>query len=311
MALISLKKTLAKPSARNHVRDLSGIVAGCALGGFGLTFFLIPYKSSPGGVSGLSQIFFYMFDFPAGLAMLLFNIPLFIIGVSKLGRLFGVKTLWGILWLSIFTDIFSHPLFQNLAPFQGMLYQVNDHARSFTSQVILAVLIGSVFLGAGIGLVVRFNGSTGGSDIPALLLRRYMGLSLGTAFLMIDSVIIFFVGIVFHEADLILWGYLSLFVSSRTTDFVLEGISYSMTAFIFSDNPEEIRQCILHDMGRGCTIFYGEGGYTGKNRSIVFTALPRREIQKLKVIVKKADKRAFMVVNTAKEVFGERFKELE
>ena len=296
---------------RNQLRDLAGIMAGCVLGGFGLALFLIPYKASPGGVAGLSQIFFYLFDVPAGVAMLLLNIPLFILGVLLLGRMFGAKTLWGILWLSVFTDFFLHPVFQDMSLFRGMLFRVNDHTQSFTSQVILAVLIGSVLLGAGIGIVVRFNGSTGGSDIPAIVLRRYMGFSLGSAFLMIDSVIIFIIGLIFHNADLILWGYLSLFVSSRTTDFILEGISYSITAFIFSENPEEIRDRILHRMGRGCTIFYGEGGYTGTKRSIVFTALPKREIQKLKIIVKQADKRAFMVVNTAKEVFGERFKELE
>ncbi len=306
-----MKKIPSALIVKNQARDLAGIMAGCMLGGFGLAFFLIPYKASPGGVSGLSQIFFYLFDVPAGTAMLFLNIPLFILGVLLLGRMFGMKTLWGILWLSVFTDFFLHPAFQDMPLFQGMLYRVNDHAQSFTSQVILAVLIGSVLLGAGIGIVVRFNGSTGGSDIPAIAMTRYMGFSLGSSFLMIDSVIIFIVGLIFHNADLILWGYLSLFVSSRTTDFILEGISYSITAFIFTDNPEEIRDRILQRMGRGCTIFYGEGGYTGTRRNIIFTALPKREIQKLKIIVKDADKRAFMVVNTAREVFGERFKELQ
>ena len=179
------------------LKDMGGIILGSAIGGLGLALFLIPFKACPGGAAGVAQIFYYLFNIPAGLMMLLINIPLFIIGVINFGRMFGVKTLWGILTLSLFTDLFASERFTGASFLKDFIFRINEQSISFTNETFLAVVAGGLLLGIGVGFVIKFNGSTGGSDIPALLLRKYFGLTVGTSYLLIDSFVIFGVGIIF------------------------------------------------------------------------------------------------------------------
>jgi len=210
-----------------NIADFTGIIAGGAVAGFGLSMFLIPFKACPGGAAGVAEVFYYFFDYPAGLVMFCINIPLFIIGVIIFGRMFGVKTLWGILSLSIFTDFFASDYFTSTSFLQKFIFRIGESGTAMTDQNLLAVVAGSILLGSGAGLVIRFRGSTGGSDIPALLIRRYFGFTVGTAYLMVDGFVIFTVGLIFRDANLILWGFISLYITTRATDFVVEGISYT------------------------------------------------------------------------------------
>lgn len=302
--------TTAK-KVKKFIKDISGIIFGSAIAGFGLALFLIPFKASPGGAAGVAQIFYYIFNFKPGISMLVINIPLFIIGLIIFGKLFGLKTIIGMFFLSIFTDYFSTNSFLKISGLSEYLYNINSQAVSLTDNTLLGVLAGSLLLGGGIGFVVKFNGSTGGSDIPALLIRKYFGLSLGTSFLIIDTIIIFIVGITFKNANLILWGFLSLYITTKATDYVMEGMSYTKGVFIISDKMEEIRQYILNTLSRGCTILSGRGGYTDKEKNIIYIAIHQRELPRLKQAVKEIDKKAFMVVNDAHETQGEGFNEWE
>ncbi len=294
---------------KRFFRDTTGIIAGCAIAGFGLALFLIPYKASPGGAGGIAQVFFYIYDFKPGVVMLIINIPLFIIGMLIFGKTFGIKTLIGMFFLSIFTDFFSSKTFTELNVLQDFIYRINEQTVSFTDIYLLGVIAGSLLLGAGVGIVVKFNGSTGGSDIPALLIRKYFGLSMGTSFLLIDSVIITIVGIIFKDPNLILWGFLALYVTTKATDYVIEGMSYTKGVFIISEKMDKIKEYILVELNRGCTILQGKGGFTGEEKNVLYIAIHQRELPKLKEKVKELDKRAFMVVNDAYETNGEGFKE--
>jgi len=289
----------------NHFRDMAGIFTGSAIGGLGLSLFLIPYKASPGGAAGVAQIFYYLFNVPAGMLMLIINIPLFIIGIIVFGKMFGVKTLWGILTLSFFTDLFASKNFTEAVVLKDFIFRINDQSVSFTNEIFLAVVAGSLLLGIGVGFVIRFNGSTGGSDIPALLLRKYFGLTVGTSYLMIDTFVIFGVGIIFRNPNLILWGFISLYITTKGTDFIVEGMSYTKELIIISGKSEEIRMFIINELDRGCTILKGEGGFTGEEKSVIYLALHTRELPKIKTAVKSIDPAAFIVVNDAYEVMGD------
>ncbi len=287
------------------LRDAAGIFFGGAVGGLGLSFFLIPFKVSPGGAAGISQIFYYIFSIPAGVMMLFINIPLFIIGVLVFGKMFGVKTLWGIVSLSFFTDFFASSAVTGAPLLKGFIFRINEQSVSFTDQIFLAVVAGGLLLGIGVGFVIKFNGSTGGSDIPALLLRKYFGLTVGTSYLMIDSFVIFGVGVIFRDPNLILWGFISLYITTKGTDFIVEGMSYTKELFIVSDKAEEIREYIINDLVRGCTFLKGAGGYTGEQKNVIYLAIHTRELPKVKGAVKKIDPKAFVVVNNAYEVMGD------
>jgi len=287
------------------LKDMSGIFFGCAVGGLGLSLFLIPFKASPGGAAGIAQIFFYFFNIPAGLLMLLINIPLFIIGIIIFGKMFGIKTLFGIFSLSFFTDLFASDRFTGASFLKDFIFKINDQSVSFTNEILLAVVAGSLLLGVGVGFVIKFNGSTGGSDIPALLLRKYFGLTVGTSYLMIDTFVIFGVGIIFKDPNLILWGFISLYITTKGTDFIVEGMSYTKELFIISSKSDEIREFIINDLDRGCTLLRGEGGYTGEEKDVIYLALHTRELPKIKGAVKNIDPLAFIVVNDAYEVMGD------
>lgn len=287
------------------LRDLAGIILGSAIGGLGLSFFLIPFKASPGGAAGISQIFYYLFHIPAGVMMLMINIPLFIIGVFIFGKMFGIKTLWGIISLSLFTDFFASGWFTGMPFLKNFIFRINQQSISFTDQIFLAVVAGSLLLGVGVGFVIKFNGSTGGSDIPALLLRKYFGFTVGTSYLMIDSFVISGVGIIFRDPNLILWGFISLYITTKGTDFIVEGMSYTKELLIVSGKSEQIRDFIINELDRGCTFLKGEGGYTGEQKDVIYLALHTRELPKVKSAIKKIDPAAFVVVNNAYEVMGD------
>jgi len=291
------------------IRDIIGIAIGCAICGFAYSLFLIPFKVAPGGVGGLSQILYYKFNISAGISMLLFNIPLFLIGILVFGKMFGLKTVVAIIFVSLFTDLFSFKNILHINALVPYLYHINDIAYSFTDQILLGTLAGAFLLGVGMGIVFRFNGSTGGTDIPALLLKKYMGVSVGTAFLLVDSIIIFSIGLVFKNANIILWGYISLFISSKVTDYVLEGLPGTKGVFVITEHPDVIRQFILKNLDRGCTIFKGEGGYSEKNIDILYVVINLRELTKLKQTIVKYDPNAFVIVNDVNEALGYGFKE--
>lgn len=291
------------------IKDILGIAIGSAICGFAYSLFLIPFKVAPGGVGGLSQILYYKLNISAGISMLIFNIPLFIIGVLLLGKMFGLKTIVAILFVSFFTDLFSFKNILNIKELVPYLYQINNVAYSFTDEVLLGTLAGAALLGVGMGIVFRFNGSTGGTDIPALLLKKYLGISVGNGFLIIDSIIIFSIGIVFKNANIILWGYISLFISSKVTDYVLEGLPGTKGVFIITEQPDVIRQFILKNLDRGCTIFKGKGGYSEKNIDILYVVINLRELTKLKQTIAKCDPKAFVIVNDVNEALGYGFKE--
>ncbi|PKL18833.1 MAG: membrane protein [Spirochaetae bacterium HGW-Spirochaetae-5] len=300
-ALLNIKKI----DMVMHLRDMGGILFGSAVGGLGLSLFLIPFKASPGGAAGIAQIFYYFFNIPAGLLMLLINIPLFIIGIIIFGKMFGIKTLWGIFTLSFFTDLFASERFTGAGFLKDFIFKINDQSVSFTNEIFLAVVAGGILLGVGVGFVIKFNGSTGGSDIPALLLRKYFGLTVGTSYLIIDTFVIFGVGILFKDPNLILWGFISLYITTKGTDFIVEGMSYTKELFIISSKSDEIREFIINELDRGCTLLRGEGGYTGDEKDVIYLALHTRELPKVKGAVKNIDPLAFIVVNDAYEVMGD------
>lgn len=158
---------------REIVYDYLGITLGSIFTAIGLVVFLVPNKIASGGISGLATVVYHLFNFPVGRTILVINVPLFIIGVKVLGTKFGVRTLYGILVLSLATDY--------LVPYLPVL----------THDLLLAAIYGGVFVGTGLGLVFRFKGTTGGTDLVAQLVNYYFNISVGKALLMIDFCVIF------------------------------------------------------------------------------------------------------------------------
>lgn len=274
------------------VRDYTLVVIGALIGSFGLAYFLVPFKIAPGGIGGLATALHHLWGMPVGMMMLVFNVPLFLVGLKFLGGGFGVRTLVGMVLYSVFTDFFD--LVLALGP--------------MTTDKLMAAIYGAILLGVGLGLVFKGGGSTGGTDIPARILSRYTGLSTGVSFLVFDAAIIFFAGAVFDDMDLVLYGFGALWVSIKVIDLILEGFGYARAAFIVTRKPDVVFYQIMAGLNRSATYLHGEGAYGGETTKVIYCVVGRREVYRLKSLVKRADEKAFMVISDVHEVMGYGFR---
>lgn len=293
-------------------KNIIGITCGAVIYAVAYSWFLIPYKIAPGGVAGLSQIAFHIFGFPAGITMIVLNIPLFIIAFLLIGRKFGLNSLYGMFVGSALVDVFSVERIYRLGFFTKILerYNIGKPASDWamTDNILLASIAGSILLGVGLGIIFKYRGSTGGTDIPVMLLKKYLGKPITAAYLMIETVIIVTIGIVFTDPNLIIWGFFNLLIASLVCDITAEGLPDTKAAFIISDNHDPIRKRIMEEMGRGVTLLDGEGGYELKPKKIVYTAITRQQISELRDIVREEDPRAFVILNDVHDVMGSGFR---
>jgi len=281
-------KSTMKGEARNFLFIITGsVVLALAYG-----LFLIPHHIVPGGVSGIAIILNYFFSFPVGLTSIVLNIPVLYLGVKVLGKGYGARTILGMLILNFAID-FAHEVLR---------------LPSATSNPLLASIYGGLLLGVGLGLVFKGRASTGGTDVIGQVLNRWTGISVGVGIFLVDFFIISASGITFRSLEAPLFGYLTLFLSSKTIDFVLEGWSYAKLALIITEKEEEVKEFILKEMNRSGTFLHGETFYLGKTRRVIMTVISRKEFPILRQEVKKIDPEAFMIVTDVYEVVGRGFR---
>lgn len=273
------------------------IILGAAIYAFGLLYFIIPNQLMEGGVTGVTVLLNYAFSIPTALSTLLLNIPLFLIGWKILGGKQMVYTGVGIASLTFFLWLFEKLINHGwITPFQT--------ERDY----ILAALYAGVTLGAGLGVVFRFGGTTGGSDIIARICNRKFGWSMGQVILGIDIIIIG-ASLFFIPRERILYTFVAVFISSKVIDFIQEG-AYAAKAFtIISDHAPEIADLITVEMERGVTLIPAIGAYSKQAKHMAYCVVARHEIRRLNEIVKSIDPRAFVIINDVHDVLGEGFKE--
>lgn len=268
------------------------ILIGTLVTAVGLVIFLVPGRVASGGVSGLAIVLFHLFELPVGLTIFLFNLPLLLLAVKVLGHHVGLKTLFGIISLSLFVEI--------LTPFLPQI----------TGDPLLAAVYGGVLAGFGMGLIFRSGGTTGGTDLIASLVNYYIPhLSLGQGLFIADALVVTLAGFVF-SAEMALYAAFSIFIVSRLIDFVQEGFNFTKATLIVSEKSDIILEKILKEMDRGATVFNGRGGYSGEDKNILLVTVNRSELSRLKELIYRTDSSAFVILMEAHEVLGEGFKKL-
>ena len=278
---------------RKEIIDYIGILVGVSITSLALVWLLIPNKIAAGGVSGLAIVIYYLWHWPVAWSMLMLNIPLFLACLWTFGPRFGAKTLFGTAFISIMIQFWD--LVVNLRP--------------LTKDPLLAALYGGVIAGVGMGIAFRFRGTTGGTDLGAQLLNHFWGIPIGQGLLLFDSSVIILAGLVFHSVELALYAIITLFITSKVLDTVLEGFDYAKAAFIISECSEEIGCRILSDLQRGATGLFGRGLYSTAKKEVVLCVISRAEESKLKELVHQIDPRAFIIITDVHEVLGEGFKD--
>ncbi len=266
--------------------------------------FMIPNGMSAGGMMGLCTVIQYATGglIGAQYSYLVINVLLIVIAVLAMGIGFGFKTLYAIGMSSVAMGVIEHMEFLHCAP--GEFF--------FVGETVLIPIIAGVLEATGIGLALRRGGSTGGTDIVALMINKYYTVSLSTAFLVLDlticSLLLFLPEKNFSD---MCYGMEELVTFSLVIDYVVGGGRGSYQLMVFSEKYREIADHIIHVMERGVTVLHGQGWYTKNNREVLMILISRKELPSLSKVIKKLDPKAFMSISPTHSVYGEGFEEIK
>ncbi|MDN7240979.1 YitT family protein [Planococcus sp. N028] len=277
-----------KLTTKRKIERTVWIFIGAVLMAVGLEIFLIPNSVMDGGIVGISILLYVLTDISVGTFIFLLNIPFFIIGYKQIGKTFAISTLFGITILSVVTNLLHH-------------------VAAFTEDILLATIFGGVFVGAGIGLVIRNGGALDGSEILAILLNKKNPFSVGEI-IMIFNIFIFGIGGFILGWDRAMYSIIAYVIAYKTIDVVIAGLDESKSVWIISDQYREIGEAIIARLGRGVTYLNAEGGFTGEEKKVIFCIVNRLEEAKMKSIVEELDPLAFLAIADINEVRGGKFK---
>ncbi len=254
------------------------------------TGFLIPSEIVGGGVTGLSALLYYATGIPVAITFFLFNVVLVTIGIKSLGFGFGVKTIYSVGVLSLFFGILQPLITEPI---------VDDR--------FMSAIIGGIMGGASVGLVFTQGGSTGGTDIIALIINKYRNISHGRIILYADLIIISSSYFLFQSIEVMVYGYVTMAVASYSIDMLLMGHRRSVQMFIFSPKYEEIAEHIANDIGRGVTLLNGQGWYSKEKSAVLVVIVRRHETSIVFRSIKEIDPEAFITVSNVMGVYGKGF----
>lgn len=278
---------------KNRLIEFLGLLAGCFLMALAINVFFKPNNIAPGGLSGLSVIISNITGMQTSIIMLSMGLPLLVFSIKILGKKDATKTFVGMMILSFFLTLTDSLSTLNI---------VND--------ILLSAIFGALILGVGLGIVFRVDGSTGGTDLIALMLNKIIPqISISNFLVMIDGLVVFSSGLINKNIETALYSAITLFIIAKVIDAVINGFDYSKAFMIISSKEEELKTAIVNDIKRGVTILPGKGGYTNDKKSILLVVVKRNQEVSLKKLVKKIDKNAFIIVSEVHEVLGEGFKE--
>lgn len=294
---------LSKANILDEVKDYIFITIGLIVYSMGWAAFLLPYQLTGGGVAGIGAIVYYATGLQMQYTVFGINAVLLVVALKVLGFKFMVKTIYGIVMLTLILGITQDIMPHDAA---GRIVQLMGPGQEF-----LAAVLGAVLGGIGIGIVFLHNGSTGGTDIITMILNKYKDVSLGRATQLCDFIIISSSWFVFDDWKKLIFGYVVLFVMGYAVDYYMNAARQSVQFLIFSKKYAEIADCINVDLHRGVTILDGEGWYSKQPVKVVVVLAKKRESVPIFRLVKNIDPNAFVSQSQVIGVFGEGFQNLK
>ncbi|WP_027723791.1 YitT family protein [Tuberibacillus calidus] len=272
-------------------KNIFFMLIGSAIYAFGLVNFNMKNHLAEGGVTGITLILYNLFHIDPGISNLVINIPLFILGFRMLGRNVFAYTIISTCALSLFLWVFQY-----LTPVSFTL----EH------DMTLAALFAGVFVGTGLGIIFRYGGTTGGSDILARMAFRYWGWSMGKTLFFID-VIVITLSLIYLDYREAMYTIVAVFVGARVIDFIQNGAYAANAAMVISKKNEIIAKKIIDELDRSATLLHGKGGYSKHDIEVLYCVVSRSEIFRLKNLIKSVDPHAFVSVHEIHDVLGEGF----
>lgn len=271
-------------------RRIVFILLGSLISALAINMFIIPHNLISGGVGGIAIIIQYLSGIPSGVFILIFNIPIFIIGLKEVDRDFIIFSLIGTLSLS------------------GFLIATGSVSKLFKlDDVLLSSVYGGVMSGIGLGIAFKNRGSQGGTDILAVVFKRRMGINIATVSLAMNILVVA-VGAFISNVETALYTLVSMYITSQVMDRVIEGFERKKMIFIVTEKEKEVSNGIMQEIGRGVTFFYGEGAYTGDSKKVLYCIVTSRQLSRTMKIVEDIDPQSFISIVDTAEVQGHGFK---
>lgn len=282
-----------KSNIGSQIRGLAIITFGLFMNSLGWTAFLMPGEIVGGGVSGVSALIFYATGIPAGYPFLLINVLLIGVAIKMLGANFGIKTIYSVIVLAIFLTVLQKII-----------------TEPIIKDAFMATILGSLLVGTGVGIVFSQGGSTGGTDIIAMIVNKYRNISPGKVILYCDVFIIGSSYMLFQSMEKLVYGFVMMGVVAYTIDLVLNGSKQSIQITIFSKSSNSIAEKIVNEINRGVTVINGEGYFTKTPTKILITVVRKNEAPLVHRIVKEVDPDAFISQGQVMGVYGKGFDEI-
>ena len=277
-----------------RIKEFLLLTVGTLMVTIGVYFFKFPNNFSTGGVSGISVILGAVLPgISTGELVLCINIALLVVGFAVFGRSFGIRTVYCSLLMS-----FSIYLLEKFVPLTEPL----------TSQPMLDLVFSVMFPAVGSAILFNCQGSTGGTDIVAMIFKKYTSLDIGKALFCTDFIIATAAGVVFGM-ETGLFSLLGLLAKALVVDSVIENIHLSKYFTIVTDKPDEVVEFIHKELNRSATLLSGEGTYKKENRKVILTVMGRAQAVRLRLYIRAIDPNAFMVISNTSEIIGKGFRQ--
>ena len=278
-----------------EAKDYLFIVIGLLFYSVSFIGFILPYEVTPGGVTGISALLFYSLKIPIAVSYFTINTGILALSIKIFGLKFSIRTIFGVLFLTFLFSILQ-PLITK--PF-------------VSEQAFMSCILGGVLCGIGIGIVINARGSTGGTDVLALIINKYKDITVGKGLMICDLLIISSSYFIFQSIEKIAFGVVLLGITSYSVDMILNGARQSVQFLIFSERFEEIADAINQQVDRGCTILDGIGWYSKKDVKVVIVIAKKTESVTIFRLVKNIDSHAFISQSSVIGVYGEGFDKIK
>ncbi|MDE5420170.1 YitT family protein [Labilibaculum sp. DW002] len=289
-----MKNIFKTTDLKESLRSYFIIAIGLFIGSVGWTGFLIPSEIVGGGVTGMATIIYFVTGFKVGYSVFIINSVLLLASLRVLGFSFGLKTIYGIFVISFFLWLFQSIITEPL---------VSDR--------FMCAIIGGIMAGASAGIILSQGGSTGGTDIIAMMINKYRNYSPGQLLLTLDLIIISSSYFISNSIEQVVYGFVAMGVSAYCVDMAIEGAKQSVQIFIFTKKHEEIRNEVVLNLDQGLTVLEAKGGYSQQDVKVLMLLAKKKDSQAILKMVKIVDPDAFISMGSVMGVYGQGFDKIK
>lgn len=272
------------------IKELLLLIVGSLIFAIGVNYFAIPNRLSEGGVIGITIVTYYLFDWSPGIVNFIINTALLALGYKVFSKRMTVYTMIAIIFSSLF------------------LHLTADIGKNLHGDTLLAALFAGLFVGLGIGLIFRAGGTSGGSSVLARLAQQFLGWGIGKGMLIIDVIVILGSVLIIGQ-EKAMYTLVSVYVGAKLIDFVVEGVNERVAVLIISREPKKVLELVTNEMSRGLTVLDGRGGYSGKDKEVLYLVINKQEIVQLRNIIDDVDSNAYVTVHNVQEIVRKGYKD--